>query len=60
MITAIKNSLTDNWLSLLIVVVIVAAFVILRTKPTELADAAAFDQAITAGHPTIVEFYSNY
>jgi len=52
--------LHENWLLLLFVVAIAAAFILLRSSPTALADEAAFDAAIANGQPTIVEFYSNY
>ena len=52
--------MSENWLLPLVLGVIAAAFVFLRSSPTELADETAFDEAITSGQPTIVEFYSNY
>ncbi len=52
--------MSENWLLPLLLGVIAAAFVFLRSSPTELADETAFDEAITSGRPTVVEFYSNY
>ncbi len=51
---------SENWLLPLLLGVMAAAFVFLRSSPTELADETAFDEAITSGRPTVVEFYSNY
>jgi hypothetical protein len=48
-----------NWLRPLLLGVMAAAFGFLRSSPTELADETAFDEAITSGQPTVVEFYSN-
>ena len=52
--------MNENWLLPLLLGVIAAAFIFLRSSPTELADETAFDEAITSGRPTVVEFYSNY
>lgn len=56
----IKTFLSENWITLLVLLGILFAFVFLRTSPTELADAAAYDQLVSSGQPTIVEFYSNF
>jgi hypothetical protein len=51
---------SDHWLSLAFLVLVAAAFLLLRSNPTELADTAEFDSILANGEPTIVEFYSNY
>lgn len=51
--------MSANWLRPLLLGVMAAAFGFLRSSPTELADETAFDEAITSGQPTVVEFYSN-
>ncbi len=52
--------LRENWLGLLLPIALLVAFVVLRSSPTDLADAAQFDALLTDGQPTVVEFYSNY
>ena len=52
--------LAENWLFLLFLAALAAAFILFRTSPTELADESAFDAAVTSGRPAVVEFYSNY
>jgi len=52
--------LGDNWLSLTLLAVIVAAFLLLRSSPTDLAGAAELDSILVNGEPAIVQFYSNY
>lgn len=56
----LKPLLTENWPTLLLFAVVASAFLLLRSKPSDLADASAFDAVTTAGDPTIVEFYSNF
>jgi len=49
----------ENAVFLLVLLAIVAAFVLLRTKGTALSSIDEFDALITADRPVIVEFYSN-
>jgi hypothetical protein len=56
----VTEFLGENWITLLVLAGLVAAFVLLRSSPTELADADEFDAILTNGKPAIVEFYSNY
>ena len=49
----------ENALFLLVLLTLVAAFVLLRTKGTDLNSLDEFDALITADQPVIVEFYSN-
>lgn len=58
--TKVLRSFRDNWPSLLLVLVLLSAFTVLRTRPTDLADVAQFEALLTDGEPTVVEFYSNY
>ncbi len=52
--------LGENWLFLLFLTVIAAAFFFLRSSPTDLANASEFDNILANGQPAVVEFYSNY
>lgn len=56
----VTGFLGDNWLSLAFLAVLVAAFLLLRSSPTDLAGAAELDSILTNGEPAIVEFYSNF
>lgn len=51
--------LSENWLAVLVVGLFVAAFIFLRTPADELASASEFDTLVSAGKPTLVEFFSN-
>lgn len=54
-----KRFLRENWLVILVVVVMVGGYVLLRTPGDDLASTAEFDAIVTDGTPTLVEFYSN-
>ncbi|MGC9393683.1 MAG: thioredoxin domain-containing protein [Anaerolineae bacterium] len=49
----------EDGLTVLIVVLIVAVYAYLRTPGDEFASLSEFDARLTAGQPTIVEFYAN-
>jgi hypothetical protein len=49
----------ENWLFLLIVGGIVAAFLALRTTASPVDSVGEVDAILTGGQPTVVEFYSN-
>ncbi|HEY75652.1 MAG TPA: hypothetical protein G4O00_05655 [Thermoflexia bacterium] len=49
----------DNWLFLVFVGGLLAAWFFLRTSPTDLASTEEFDQKIRSGRPVVVEFFSN-
>ncbi len=51
--------LRENGAFLAVLVGIVAAFVLLRTKATNLDSVDEFDRLLGAGQPVVVEFYSN-
>jgi hypothetical protein len=51
--------LRGNGVFLAVLVGIVAAFVLLRTKATDLDSVDEFDGLLGAGQPVVVEFYSN-
>ncbi len=54
-----KRFWRENWLVVLIILVMVGGYVILRTPGDELVSTAAFDAQVRTGLPTVVEFYSN-
>lgn len=49
----------ENWLTILIVGALLIAFVVLRTAPSDLASVQAYEDAVGAGAPVVVYFYSN-
>lgn len=51
--------LYDNWLMVLTVVVVAGGYLLLRTPGDVLASTAEFDALVTAGTPTLLEFYTN-
>jgi hypothetical protein len=54
-----KRFLRENWLVILVVVVMVGGYTFLRTPGDDLASTAEFDAIVSDGTPTLVEFYSN-
>ncbi len=51
--------LRQNWLFLLVIGVMIAAYLLLRTRGDKLPSTAAFDTQVSGGTPTLVEFYTN-
>lgn len=51
--------LRENWMTLLVIALIIVGYVFLRTPGDELASTAEFDAQISDGTPTLVAFYSN-
>lgn len=51
--------LKANWLLLIILALFLAAFVFLRSKPSQVASLDELNGLLSAGQPTVVEFYSN-
>ena len=50
-----------NWVLLVFIVGLAAAFLLLRTRPTEGIDnVQALDNVLVTGQPVVVEFYSNF
>lgn len=49
----------DNWLALSIIAVVIVAYLLLRTRPSDLTSLQELDNVISGGQPTLVEFYSN-
>jgi hypothetical protein len=55
----ILDFLRQNALFLAMIVVLVGAFIFLRTKGANLGSVSEFDALIRSGRPVVVEFYSN-
>ena len=49
-----------NWILLLSIGGIASAFFLLRHKPSDVASFNELNGTLTAGQPTVVEFYSNF
>jgi hypothetical protein len=49
----------QNWLALAFVGLLIAAFFMLRNKPTDVASLEGLDAMVGGGQPAIIEFYSN-
>lgn len=48
------------WVIAGVILLIIAAFVFLRTQPTPIASSEALTARLTDGQPKVLEFYSNY
>ena len=49
----------ENGLFLFVILALVGAFLVLRTKGTKFVSLDQFDTAIAYGQPVVVEFYGN-
>jgi hypothetical protein len=56
MVDLIKN----NWLLLAFLVVLVGAFLLLRSTPSDVQSIEDLNRQLTAGRPTVLAFYSNF
>jgi hypothetical protein len=54
-----QRLLRENWLTILVLAGMIGGYVFLRTPGDDLASTAAFDERVSSGKPTLVEFYSN-
>ncbi len=50
----------ENWFILAFLAVIVTAFVVLRSKPSDIGSSDELSQLLAVGQPTVVTFYSNF
>lgn len=57
--SAMARFLFDNWLMILTIAVVAGGYLFLRTPGDNLASTAEFDAVVTAGTPTLLEFYTN-
>ena len=51
--------LRENLSLIMIVAIVAAAYLFLRTPESDLQSVAALDQALAGGRPTLLEMYSN-
>jgi hypothetical protein len=49
-----------NWLLLTFLALVASAFILLRSEPSDLASLDELNGVLSAGQPTVVEFYSNF
>jgi hypothetical protein len=49
-----------NWLLLILLALMVGAFIFLRSKPSDVASVDELNGLLSAGQPTVVEFYTNF
>jgi len=49
-----------NWLLLLFLLLMASAFLLLRSKPSNVASLDELNGAVSSGRPTVLEFYSNF
>ena len=54
-----KQFWAENWTVILVIGIMLVAFLALRTKGDQFPSTADFDLQVTAGKPSLVEFYSN-
>lgn len=54
-----ERLLRENWMTILVLVLVVGGYVFLRTPGDKLASTEVFDTQATNGEPLVVEFYSN-
>jgi hypothetical protein len=48
------------WVIVGIIILIIGAFIFLRTEPSAIGDANELTLRLTDGRPKVIEFYSNY
>jgi len=49
-----------NWLLLTFLALIAVAFIVLRSKPSDVDSLEELNGVLTTGQPTVIEFYSNF
>jgi len=54
-----QRLLRENWLTIFVLALVMAGYVFLRTPGDEVGSTATFDEQVSSGRPTLVEFYSN-
>lgn len=55
-----KDPNKGMWVIVGVILLIVAAFVFLRTQPTAIASSDELAARLSDGQPKVLEFYSNY
>ena len=49
-----------NWIPILLLVLVLGAFLFLRTKASSIDETSELSTVLHDGKPTIIEFYSNF
>jgi hypothetical protein len=49
-----------NWTFLLVVGIMAAAFIFLRSSPSQISSLTQLNGLLAKGQPTVIEFYSNF
>lgn len=49
-----------NWIPLLFLVLLLGAFIFLRTRASNIDNASELSSVLHDGKPTVIEFYSNF
>jgi hypothetical protein len=55
----VSSWIKANWLLLIFLALVASAFILLRSKPSNVASFDELNGFLAAGRPTVVEFYSN-
>ncbi|UCC87080.1 MAG: hypothetical protein JSV81_19855 [Anaerolineales bacterium] len=55
----VSSWIKANWLLLMFLALVASAFILLRSKPSNVASFDELNGVLAAGQPTVVEFYSN-
>jgi len=59
MMDKLLQFLRDNWLALLVLGGLAAAWLVFRTPSSDLASLEEFDRRVRGGRPVIAELYAN-
>jgi hypothetical protein len=54
------NWVKTNWGLLLFLIILVSAFILLRSQPSNIGSASELEAILTDGEPVVLEFYSNF
>ena len=52
--------LRENWLLLVVILLLVVGYAVLRERPSNLGSTSEFLGSLAKGKPTVVSFYSNF
>ncbi len=59
LVATVMRFVRSEWMTLLLVGAIAVAWLLLRTHSSGASSVAEFQDKVRAGHPIVVEFYSN-